>query len=118
MTLIHSFERSQKWPWVNTNYHQNWVREHPNKDYYINFLDVHQGYRVLTHTHMEVSMGNTQYITRPWRSPYGESPPASSSAGISSGGSGPNQSGAAARHEDANEPWKIAADGQILGCLW
>ena len=40
------------WPWVNTNYHQNWVGEHPNKDYYIHSWDVHQGYRVLTHTHM------------------------------------------------------------------
>ena len=40
------------WPWVNTNYHQNWVGEHPNKDYYIHFWDVHQGYRVLTHTHV------------------------------------------------------------------
>ena len=38
-----------KWPCVNTNYHQNWVGEHPNKDYYIHFWDVHQGYRVLTH---------------------------------------------------------------------
>ena len=26
------------WPWVNTNYHQNWVGEHPNKDYYIHWI--------------------------------------------------------------------------------
>ena len=42
------------WPWVNTNYHQNWVGEHPNKDYYNHFWDVHQGYRVLTHTHFRI----------------------------------------------------------------
>ena len=41
------------WPWVYTNYHQKWDGEHPNKDYYIYFWDVHQGYRVLTHTHMD-----------------------------------------------------------------
>ena len=38
------------WPWVNTNYHQNWVGEHPNKDYYDHFWDVH--HRVLTHSHV------------------------------------------------------------------
>ena len=38
-----------RWPWVNINYYQNWVGEHPNKDYYIHCWDVHQGYRVLTH---------------------------------------------------------------------
>ena len=40
------------WPWVNNNYHQNWVGEHPHKDYSIHFWDVHQGYRVLTHIHI------------------------------------------------------------------
>ena len=40
------------WPWVNTNYHQNWVGEHPHKEYSLHFWDVHQGYRVLTHTHI------------------------------------------------------------------
>ena len=41
------------WPWVNTNYHQNWVGEHPNNDYYIHWNGMNiQGYRVLTHTHV------------------------------------------------------------------
>ena len=40
------------WGWININYHQKWVGEHPHKDYSIHFWDVHQGYLVLTHSHL------------------------------------------------------------------
>ena len=53
---------AHKWPWVNTNYHQNWVGEHPNKDYYIQFWDVHQGYRVLTNSQIEQQVGHLDIL--------------------------------------------------------
>ena len=44
------------WGWINTNYHQKWVGEHPHKDYSIHFWDVHQGYLVLTNSHISLIM--------------------------------------------------------------
>ena len=44
------------WEWINSNYHQKWVGEHPHKDYSIHFWDVHQGYLVLTHSQMILLM--------------------------------------------------------------
>ena len=46
------YRHDQIWGWINTNYHQKWVGEHPHKDYSIHFWDVHQGYLALTHSHI------------------------------------------------------------------
>ena len=50
--VICIYRYDQIWGWINTNYHQKWVGEHPHKDYSIHFWDVHQGYLVLTHSHL------------------------------------------------------------------
>ena len=52
------FCSTKTWGWINTNYHQKWVGEHPHKDYSIHFWDVHQGYLVLTHSHIEKPSNN------------------------------------------------------------
>ena len=50
------------WGWINTNYHQKWVGEHPHKDYSIHFWDVHQGYLVLTHNQIIFIYGNASHV--------------------------------------------------------
>ena len=41
------------------------IGERPNKDYYIHFWDVHQGYRVLTHTNFGMNLYTMSFSFSP-----------------------------------------------------